>query len=54
MDNISYFIKYSKSFDYKAAITGKLGRMVETKNVKIVVPLKYLRIFWRTLMNSFD
>ena len=49
VDNVSYFIKYSKSFDYKAAITGKLGGMDETKNVKVVVPLKYLRIFWRAL-----
>ena len=49
VDNVSYFIKYSKSFDYKAAITEKLGGMDETKNVKVVVPLKYLRIFWRAL-----
>ena len=49
-NNINYSIKYSKSFDYKTSITGKLeGNNVEKDDVKIVVPLKYLSNFWRTL-----
>ena len=48
--NINYSIKVSKSFDYKTSITGKLERNnVEKDDVEIVVPLKYLRTFWRTL-----
>ena len=49
-NNINYSIKDSKSFDYKTSITGKLeGNNVEKDDVKIVVPLKYLSNFWRTL-----
>ena len=48
--NISYSIKDSKSFNYKTSITGKLeGNNVEKDDVEIVVPLKYLSKFWRTL-----
>ena len=48
--NINYSIKNSKSFDYKTSITGKLeGNNVEKDDVEIVVPLKYLSNFWRTL-----
>ena len=48
--NINYSIKHSKSFDYKTSITGKLeGSSVEEDDVEIVVPLKYLSNFWRTL-----
>ena len=37
--NINYLIKNSKSFDYKASITGKLeGNNVEKNDVEIVVP----------------
>ena len=47
--NKNYTIKDSKSFDYKAGITRKLeGNNVE-KDVEIVVPLKYLSNFYRTL-----
>ena len=43
-------IKDSKSFNYKTSITGKLeGGNLEKDDVKIVVPLKYLNNFWRTL-----
>ena len=43
-------MKDSKYFDYKTSITGKLeGNNVEKDDVKIVVPLKYLSNFWRTL-----
>ena len=48
--NINYSIKDSKSFDYKASITGKLeGNNVEKDDIEIVVPLKHLSDFWRTL-----
>ena len=48
--NINYSIKDSKSFNYKTSIAGKLeGNNVEKDDVKIVVSLKYLSNFWRTL-----
>ena len=48
--NINYSIKDLKSFSYKRSITGKLeGKNVEKDDVEIVVPLKYLSNFWRTL-----
>ena len=48
--NINYSIKDSKSFNYKTIITRKLeGGNLEKYDVKIVVPLKYLSNFWRTL-----
>ena len=46
--NINYFIRDSKSFDYKAGITGKLECTNTTKIPEIVVPLKYLSNAWRT------
>ena len=46
---MSYSVKDSKSFDYKTSITGKLERNNTEKEVEIVVPLKYLKHFWRTL-----
>ena len=39
----------SKSFKSKEAITGKTLVGGNTKNVEIIVPLKYLSNFWRTL-----
>ena len=48
-NNVNYSIKDSKSFDYKASITVKLNGIDRTKDVEIVVPLKYLSNFWRTL-----
>ena len=36
------------SFNFKAKITGQTGNG-GTKDVEIIVPLKYLSIFWRTL-----
>ena len=48
-NNINYSIKDSKSFDYKTSITGKLEGNNTEKEVEIVVPLKYLSNFWRTL-----
>ena len=46
-------IDNSKSFKYKAALVGKTadaaGGNTFVKNTKIVVPLKYLSRFWRSL-----
>ena len=47
--NINYSIKDSKSFDYKTKITGRLEGNDTKKEVEIVVPLKHLSNFWRTL-----
>ena len=38
----------SASFTFKQKITGQTGN-VRTKDVEIMVPLKYLSNFWRTL-----
>ena len=51
-NNVNCFIKGSKSFDYKTSITGLLEGISRTKDVEIVVPLKYLSNFWRTLNMS--
>ena len=48
-NNINYSIKDSKSFDYKASITGKLEGNNAEKEVEIVVPLKHLSNFCRIL-----
>ena len=48
-NNVNYSIKDSKSSDYKTSITGKLEGNNAEKEVEIVVPLKYLSNFWRTL-----
>ena len=47
-------IDNSQSFKYKAALAGKTANAVtdtnsSVKNIKIVVPLKYLSNFWRSL-----
>ena len=39
----------SKSFKSKVKITGKTPNNGNTKDVEIIVPLKYLSYFWRTL-----
>ena len=39
----------SKSFKFKVKITGETPDNGNTKDVKIIVPLKYLSNFWRTL-----
>ena len=48
-NNINYSIKDSKSFDYKTSITGKLEGNNTEKEAEIVVPLKNVSNFWRTL-----
>ena len=47
--NITCSIKDSKSFNYKTIITGKLEENDTEKEAEIIVPLKYLNNFWRTL-----
>ena len=37
------------SFNFKAKITGQTDNNGRIENVEIMVPLKYLRSFWRTL-----
>ena len=39
----------SESFKFKVKITGKSPAAGNTKDVEIIVPLKYLSNFWRTL-----
>ena len=39
----------SKSFKYKVKITGKTPNNGNTKDLEIIVPLRYLSNFWRTL-----
>ena len=39
----------SESFKFKVKITGKTPAKGNTKDVEIIVPLKYLSNFWRTL-----
>ena len=48
-NNVNYSVKDSKSFDYKTSITGKLKVNNTEKEVEVVVSLKNLRYFWRTL-----
>ena len=46
---IKHSIKNSKFFDYKTSITGTIEGDNTEQKVEIVVPLKYLSNFWRTL-----
>ena len=39
----------SKSFKFKVKITGKIPDDSNTKDVEIIIPLKYLSNFWKTL-----
>ena len=49
-DRIHYSIKTSESFNYKTSIIGQLeNNEDELKNIKVVVPLKYLSNFLREL-----
>ena len=48
-NNRNYSIKDPKSFDYKTSITVKLEGNNTEKEAKVVVPLKQLSNFWRTL-----
>ena len=47
-DNLANF----ESFKSKVKITGNTPADGNTKNVKIIIPLKYLSNFWRTLEMS--
>ena len=46
---IKYSIRNSKSFGYKANIIGTLKGDNTKKEAEIIVPLKNLSNFWRTL-----
>ena len=48
-NNINHSIKDSKSFDYKTSTTGKLEGNKTEKEVEIVLPLRHLSNFWRTI-----
>ena len=48
-DDPNYNITQSESFKSKIKITGKTPPAGNTKDVEIIVPLKYLNVFWRTL-----
>ena len=48
-DNTNDNIEQSKSFKSKIKITGKSPAACNTKDVEIIVQLKYLSNFWRTL-----
>ena len=57
VDNADLTIDNSQSFKYKAALLGKTANAVNNtnssvKDAKIVVPLKYLSNFWRSLEMS--
>ena len=47
--DIDYSIRGSKSFDYKTSVTGRLEGSNTEKEIKIVVPLKHLSNFWKSL-----
>ena len=54
INNVDFTATNSDSFKYKAALVGKPVNAVDNKNssiknTKIVVPLKYLSNFWRSL-----
>ena len=48
-DDPIYNLADSESFKYKVKITGKTPADGKAKDVEIIVPLKYLSNFWRTL-----
>ena len=49
-NTINVSIRGSKSFDYKANISGSLADGANQKeNIEIAIPLKYLCNFWRSL-----
>ena len=49
-NNITHSILNSKSFDYKANFIGSItNNNLIKNNVKIVIPLKHLSNFWRSL-----
>ena len=48
-DDPNNYIENSESFKFKIKITGKSPDDGNTKDVEIIVPLKYLRNYWRTL-----
>ena len=51
-DELDAAIVNSESFKFKTRIIGKTSADCNTTDVKIAVPLKYVRHFWRTLVMS--
>ena len=56
VDNSNTIVNFAEnnltdSFNFKVKMTGQIGDD-GTKNVEIMVPLKYLSNFWRTLEMS--
>ena len=51
-DDANNNLANSESLNYKVKITGKTQDNGNTKDVEIIVPLKYLSNFWRTLEMS--
>ena len=55
MRKITISFTDSKSFNYKTIVTGELDAGENRKNsIKVVVPLKHLRNFWRTFKYFID
>ena len=48
-NNIIHLILNSKSFDYKENFIGSIAHNITKNDVKIVVPLKHLNNFWKSL-----
>ena len=48
-ENNNLTVDDSSSFKYKSNVTGNLSQVGTRNNVKIVIPLKYLSTFWRSL-----
>ena len=56
LDNNGNIVNFSGNgslFKSKVKITGKTPAAVNTKDIEIIAPLKYLSNFWRTL-NAFN
>ena len=51
-DDLNYSIIHSESLKFKAIMTGRTPAAGNIKDVEIMVPLKYLINFWRTLKES--
>ena len=49
MINVNNSKTTSKSFEYKAKVTGRTPDDNNTLDAEVVVPLKYLSNFWRFL-----
>ena len=48
-ENNNLTVDDSSSFKYKSNVIGNLSQVGTRNNVKIVIPIKYLSNFWRSL-----